>query len=191
MIFNENVLKKLMKTAYKGGGLLAANKEGRILLEGGWWIVEMDEDVFSKKGKAALVELTGCLPEQGECFRSTSAGNQIEMPKEIHNIDIVKESGIFHQDSYKKTKILMDYTMLIRLYQQEQKIAVINELIPELLENPSLQDGEDGEISGPFGMGDMYYWFSNRCSLVARGIKIEKPDAVKVLKELEKINLTI
>ncbi len=189
MIFNKTVLKRLMKTAYKGAGLLVANNKGKILLEGGWWIAEINEDAFPKEAKAALVELTGCLPEEGECFRSTSAGNQVEMPKELHDISIVKENGIFEQEPFLKTKIIMDFLTPIRIYQQGQIIAPINELIPELLENPSLQEWEDGGTEGPFNRGEVYYWFSSTCSLVAGGIKIEKPETVKILKELEKINL--
>lgn len=68
MIFNKSVFKKLLKEAYKSSGLLVANKNGRIVLSGSWWVMTMAEEVFTKEGKAALVELTGQLPEVGGVF---------------------------------------------------------------------------------------------------------------------------
>ena len=62
MIFNKSVFKKFLKEAYKGHGLLVGNNDGQIILEGSWWIMTMDKDVFNKDGRAALVQLTGEAP---------------------------------------------------------------------------------------------------------------------------------
>ena len=83
MVFNKSVFKKMIKTAYKTLGLLVANKDGRIILAGGWWMMSAEEKWFPKWGMAAVIELTGEIPAEGESFRSTTAGNQMELPNEF------------------------------------------------------------------------------------------------------------
>jgi len=44
--------------------------------------------MYTKKALAAIIELTGEIPEQGQVFRSTSAGNQIALSEnETWNIN--------------------------------------------------------------------------------------------------------
>lgn len=40
MFIKPNALKKLMKEAFKGGGLRVAKTEGRLYLAGSYWAVE-------------------------------------------------------------------------------------------------------------------------------------------------------
>ncbi len=48
MIFNKSVFKKLLKEAYKSSGLLVANKNGRIVLSGSWWVMTMANEVVEQ-----------------------------------------------------------------------------------------------------------------------------------------------
>lgn len=139
MIFNKSVFKKLLKEAYKSSGLLVANKNGRIVLSGSWWVMTMAQEVFTKEGKAALVELTGQLPEAGECFRCTSAGNQIEIPPDYIDIDEAACNEVF-----KKTIMTMDGPLggILRIYQRGNDIVCMNEIVEQLLDSSAALEDE-------------------------------------------------
>lgn len=168
MIFNKSVFKKLLKEAYKSSGLLMANKNGRIVLAGGWWVMTMAEGVFTKEGKAALMELTGQLPEVGECFRCTLAGNQIEIPPDYINIDEAA-SG----EAFKKTIMTMDGPLggILRIYQRGNDIVCINEVVEQLLDSSAALDDESDSIDGPYTRSPkspgMLYWYTGECSFAA------------------------
>lgn len=146
MIFNITVLKRLMKTAYNGAGLLVANNQGNIIIGGRYWKVEIDEYYFPKKAKAALVELIGQLPQQGESFRCTSSGNQVELPGE----DIFEVADNMNwKDTYEKVNILIDVPMgNIRPYQKKEETIYLNEIFDSLLDG-TVEVGEDDRLQGP------------------------------------------
>lgn len=189
MIFNKSVFKKLLKEAYKSSGLLVANKNGRIVLSGSWWVMTMAEEVFTKEGKAALVELTGQLPEAGECFRCTSGGNQIEIPPDY--IDIDKSAG---GEAFKKTIMTMDGPLggILRIYQRRNDIVCINEVVEQLLDSPAALEDESDRIDGPYTRTPkstgMLYWYTGECSFAACPIKYG--DSVEeFIEEVQKVDI--
>ena len=148
MIFDIGILKKMMKTAYEGNGLLVENQDGRIILGGSYWRICVYEDYFPKKAKAALVELIGQLPLAGEVFRCTSAGNQIEMPGE-DIIEIV--NNMSWEDRYEKTNLILERKRgQIRPYQMEgnKHTIYLNEVFTQLLDGKP-EPGEEFYIYGP------------------------------------------
>lgn len=189
MIFNKSVFKKLLKEAYKSSGLLVANKNGRIVLAGGWWVMTMAEGVFTKEGKAALVELTGQLLEVGECFRCTSAGNQIEIPPDYIDIDEAA-SG----EAFKKTIMTMDGPLggILRIYQREDDIVCINEIVKQLLDSSAALDDESDSIDGPYTRSPqspgMLYWYTGECSFAACPIEC-KDSAKEFIEEIQEVNI--
>ena len=190
MIFNKSVFEKLLKEAYKGAGLLVTKKEGRIALAGSWWVITMSENVFSNDGKAALVKLTGELPVQGECWRVTSGGNQVEIPPDYIDIDGDFYELITRNEPFNKTIITMDGLAggLIRLYQRDKIVICINELVNMLLDPSAVKDGEDDYIRGPYVLKmenpSMYYWYTDECSFAAGKLDLEKDEYKELLAEI-------
>lgn len=186
MIFNKTVFKKLLKGAYKGGGLLVGNKEGRIIIAGSWWVMTMEEKVFTKEGKAALVELTGALPIQGECWRSTSEGNQIEMPPAYTDIDGDFYDRITAEKPFEKTIIKIDLSdgSTGRLYQKGSDIVCINEIVEMLLDPYGVKAGEDADIDGPYTRNkddlEMFYWYTADCSFAAGKMNYKEDDYLEL-----------
>lgn len=188
MIFNKTVFKKLLKTAYKGAGLLVANKEGRIIIAGSWWVMSMEEKVFTYDGRAALVELTGQLPMPGECWRSTSAGNQIEIPPDYINID---DPEVFDRatakEPYEKTILTMNgiWGEISRLYQKGCNVIPVNEIVDMLLDPSQTMKGEDYNITGPYTTDEttsFLYWYTDNCAFMA--MKTESEDYKEILTYL-------
>lgn len=147
MIFNKTVFKKLLKTAYKSSGLMVANNSGRIIIAGSWWVMAMEEKVFTNEGRAALVELTGQLPAPGECWKSTSAGNQMMMPLEFMNID-EKIEEIRKNEPFSKTDMILDTHGEKRLYKRGNTVVCMNEIVQTLLDPDTVCDEEDDYIQG-------------------------------------------
>ena len=79
MFLKTNLLNRLMKQAYAGGGLVVARRGDWIYLSGSYWEVEAEKKYISKKTMGDLISLIGELPEDGERFRAGKDGNQMEM----------------------------------------------------------------------------------------------------------------
>lgn len=195
MIFNKSVFKKLLKEAYKGAGLLVANKEGRIIIAGSWWVMTMEENVFTKEGKAALVGLTGQLPVQGECWRSTSAGNQIEIPPDYIDIDGAIYDDVTSREPFQKTIVTIDglFGGMGRLYQKEKFVICINEVVEMLLDPYAVKEGESSDINGPFTKNmeqpNTLYWYTDECSFAAGRLDFEKENYSELLKNMERFDI--
>lgn len=69
MFIKTAALKKLMKDALKRSGLVVGNVNQHYLVYTNSWGVYIDDLYASNKFKAAIMELIGDLPEQGECYR--------------------------------------------------------------------------------------------------------------------------
>lgn len=192
MIFNTSVLKKMMKTAYRGAGLLVANCNGAIILGGTYWRVSIYENYYPKKAKASLVELIGQLPMPGESFRCTADGNQMELPGE--DLAEIVESMSW-KEPYEKTKILLESQLgYIRPYQKNTDTIYLNEIFTQLLDG-TVETGEDSEIVGPCIKDNNYcrvFFYSDTCILEAWTIKPKtEEESDPIYQELSKTMLEL
>ncbi len=81
MFVNIIELKKLLKGAYKGNGLIAGNLDGGLVVmsASGTWGFRVEEEYVPNKLKAALIELIGDLPEAGEIYNYNPKSVQAEI----------------------------------------------------------------------------------------------------------------
>ena len=195
MIFKTSVLKNMMKTAYKGNGLYAANINGKIILGGAWWFISIEESVFPNKAKAALVELIGEIPAAGESFRCTSAGNQMEFP----TFDLLKEiAEVNWEDQYERKGLIIESGLgLIRPYQNDSHTVYLSELITELM-GGTTEPGENEGISGPAKIrlqDNMVFMETDTCSIAVWEVKASEEDGVmlkgrnKLMQDLSEMKL--
>lgn len=68
MFLDEKVVKKLMKEAYKTVGLRLGKSEDSMYIGGSYWEIEAKQKFLHKNVIAAIYELVGFLPEDGEWF---------------------------------------------------------------------------------------------------------------------------
>ncbi len=185
MVFNKSVFKKLIKTAYKTLGLLVANKDGRIILAGSWWMLSVEEKWFPKWGMAAVIELTGEIPAAGESFRSTTAGNQMELPNEFvlgldENYDNRAKS-----DPYLDTNILNDSGFnLVRYLRSGRNVVAVNEMIMELYDPGAGKEGEPTDAELPRVDNKWVYWQTPVCSWACGVIDYTKPEDIEFQNRL-------
>lgn len=75
--------KRLIKEAYTGAGLYVARRGNQLLFSGSYWAIATMKESLDKKALAAVIELTGEMPEDGGAFRATKEANQYEI-NEVH-----------------------------------------------------------------------------------------------------------
>lgn len=80
MFITSQGFKKLINEAYKGVGLRIGNDGEGYYISGGYWVIWIMHGWIPKKELASIIELTGEMPEPGEGFKATKAGNQYELP---------------------------------------------------------------------------------------------------------------
>lgn len=78
--------KRLLKEAYKGAGLRIGAAADGVYLSGGYWVIWVKRSEIPKEKLAAIIELVGELPEEGEAYRATKDGQQYELAwNELYN----------------------------------------------------------------------------------------------------------
>ena len=164
MVFNKSIFKKMIKTAYKTCGLLVANKDDRIILAGGWWMMSVEEKWFPKWGMAAVIELTGEIPAAGESFRSTTAGNQILNDS---------KSG------------------LERYLRSGKNVVAVNEMIMELYDPGVGEIGEPTDAELPHVDNKWVYWHTPVCSWACGVIDYTKPEHITFHEKLGELLQTV
>ena len=121
MVLNEGVLKKVIKSAYNIGHLHMGKRDGKYILAGTWWFIEINESNLSNKIKAAIMELTGLLPERGEFYECSKEDIQMEFPDVAVGV-LDKAAEFLMPIEWKKTKILIEKASYItRIYQHPEK----------------------------------------------------------------------
>lgn len=179
MVFNKSVFKKLIKTAYKTCGLLVANKDDRIILAGSWWMMSVKEKWFPKWGMAAVIELTGEIPAERESFRSTTAGNQMELPNEfVLGLD-ENYGNRAKSDPYLDTHILDDSKVSLMHYLRNgRNVVAVNEMMMELYDPGVGEEGEPTDAEPARVDHQWVYWHTPVCSWACGIIDYSKPEDI-------------
>lgn len=137
MFTSDKILKKLIKEAYKLNRLKVARVGDTYYISGTTWKLECEKAFLKKEIKAAIIELAGELPDDGECMEIGKDGIQydLEIPEiptplcyncEITNIILLSKMGIEQ-----------------RLVIQKNHIRLINDKYIQILTNDvDLDNGE-------------------------------------------------
>ena len=151
MFLKTNLLKRLMKQAYAGGGLVVARRGDWIYLSGSYWEVEVRKRYIPKKTMGDLISLIGELPEDGERFRAEKGGNQmeIEMPIGISTDFFDPENFLAVTDL-----ILLDENGAEQRILQDAdtgSLYLINNLFVDMVDNKCVEEerGENGVLDQP------------------------------------------
>lgn len=86
MFLKTSELKKVMKSAFKSRGLTVGNIQGQYLVYCDFWGVCVNAVYAPNKFKAAIMELIGDLPEDGECCRYSISRNKEVEQERVYDI---------------------------------------------------------------------------------------------------------
>lgn len=166
MFINTSIFKKMLKQAYKTTGFVIGNDKGRIFIQGSSWIIRVNSADIPNKEKAAVVELAGELPAEGEVFRcKKDEANQYTVPwNEMWDSDkAFDESEIEFAD----TRIILQY-FSDNLHVMQEKISgkcvVMSDQHFNLVDISSVDLHNEDEPEGPVAMdveGKTLYWRNN------------------------------
>ena len=166
--------KRLLKQAYTGVGLCVARRGDDVLLSGSDWVIATEKGSMDTKQLAAVIELTGELPEKGERFRATKEGNQYEI-SEVH-WEMIDRTDV---DREKKEKLTVTPIVLERypngkamrvLQAADGRVEVLNDRFVKAIDSASMNLDHEHEVQGPFfnpKFPKQVYWKSEATTLTA------------------------
>lgn len=189
MFLARSGLKRLMRNAYKGGGLRVRRDHAGLHISGAYWTVYFIWGEWPKETMGDLISLVGVLPEQGEQYLATKDGNQMEIwDNTIDNAMEIAEDGKRYLEV--SPVILNEGGRYYRMMQdpETKEIICINEAYYSYV-NPELVDADDDEMlpEGPIvGYGSllgkavhMISWHNNR---MAFAVIPERPQNERIIR---------
>ena len=154
MFIKTSIFKRILKDAWKGAGLTVGKKEEMYFIQGAYWILFVYEKDFTSKNKAAVIELVGDLPEEGEVYRAYEKGKKQYELKVRDEWEYKK--WLSARDRYEDTEI--KYRGMAVLQNVETKeMSYIPDQILELVSLSETGEYEDFP-TGPMGMGYFVLW---------------------------------
>lgn len=214
MFLKQSVFKRMIKAAYKGGGLVIgagmyrnemSEPRTAYIISGGYWVLWVKADGMTNAMKAALIELSGEMPGAGEFWRVMAKEPiQYEMPH-LTNYDL-PEMWERAQLDFEVTNTIIDRPddyqplRLLQAKDDTKHIALLKDIFIDLVD-PEETDSENGETmpEGPVAhcaMDNGVMWGNNYGFLyaflmkpqdVAEGFANNLDNYIKALEQLERI----
>lgn len=191
MFLKTTGFKRLIKEAYKGAGLIIGSTETAIYLSSGWWVIWIRKGQIPKEKLAAIIELTGELPETGEAYRVTKDGQQYELAW----TDLYDVMGNAMNCEYEMeiTRVIIegkgDSDSRVLQHVGTGCIQLINERLIQMISNKEVDEKKGHtEVIGPVcGRLQGVFWYNN---VMALHVMPRIDDAaMRLIKFLEGIDI--
>ena len=180
--------KKLVKEAYRNGSLRLGNNGYGILIAGSYWAMCVDEAELPKKAKAAIIELTGIIPEAGEMYHCTKEGNQMEMGGTIPDVLYMSRNAIEAEEEMEDTKVILCEYSKNRILQNTKtgKIVKIQDECFRMIDKKLIKENESFPVGPNRGENGGIYWHNNCMAFLL--MPVSTGDNM-LEKSLERINI--
>lgn len=187
MFLNKTKFKKMIKEAYNGGGLRVGRIYDGLVISNGTWISWTREGDIPNWLKAAVMELTGELPEEGDLFQASYTDGIQYQIKENPIYDLpgrFRESHFVFTD----TKVTREG---IRFFQnnQDRGIIAVNEKFASLIDLKELQ-GENPPM-GPVSAtekGDSLIYKNEESAFCFMRLSVSNSQTMEVMNVLGSIS---
>ena len=170
MFITSQGFKKLINEAYKGYGLRIGNDGEGYYISGGYWVIWIMHGWIPKKELASIIELTGEMPEPGEGFKATKAGNQYELP--WHETYAAMTNAMECEEYMEVTPMTLKYKngQQARILQNpvNKTIVLIGERFIDIIDNTVVEyDKGEFQAEGPMISGKMQgvFWRNDTMAL--------------------------
>ena len=170
MFITSQGFKKLINEAYKGAGLNVGNDGEGYYISGGYWVIWIMHGWIPKKELASIIELTGEMPEPGEGFKATKAGNQYELP--WHEAYAAMTHAMECEEYMEVTPMTLKYKngQQARILQNpvNKTIVLIGERFIDIIDNTVVEyDKGEFQAEGPMISGKMQgiFWRNDTMAL--------------------------
>ena len=166
--------KRLIKEAYTGAGLYVARRGNQLLFGGSYWAIATTKESLDKKELAAVIELTGEMPEDGGAFKATKEANQYEISEVHWNLIDATEQYEDEEEKLTVTRLVLNkhpYGQTMRVLQAEDgRVDVLGEGFIQAID-PSVDEHRLRiRDRGPFinrRFPKQVYWKSEATTLTA------------------------
>ncbi|MEG1742306.1 MAG: hypothetical protein RR237_05455 [Acetivibrio sp.] len=188
MFITIKAFRALIKGAYQGAGLTVGKRGDRLLFCGGYWGIELDRKVLPKKALAAVIELTGEMPKDGELFKITKEGGiQYEIPETYW---MITQQATKAEVKYNVTNVLIEANgKMYRVLQTKgNETELIKESFIEAIDPSEMEFAHETNLEGPVadsGGRKNVYWKSEACTLTAFMMQKEDMEEYNFLKYLK------
>lgn len=170
MFITSQGFKKLINEAYKGAGLNVGNDGEGYYISGGYWVIWVMHGWIPKKELASIIELTGEMPEPGEGFKATKAGNQYELT--WHEAYAAMKHAMECEEYMEATPMTLKYKngQQARILQNpvNKTIVLIDERFIDIIDNTVVEyDKGEFQAEGPMISGKMQgiFWRNDTMAL--------------------------
>ena len=160
MFVNPKELKKLMKEAFKADFLIVGSREDMYYIQGSYWKMLCKKRFVPKEILGLIVELTGEIPGDGECYCAGKSGNQmqlnpmeIEIPPEAAEIEIT-DFIVMHK---------LGTAQRILQFSGSGNVYLINNKFAGMI-SPRFIDAEHGELDPEYALCSVnhgVFWVNN------------------------------
>lgn len=180
--------KKLIKEAYNDNALRIGDDGTGIYICGGYWAIWVRKGYIPKKELAAIIELTGEMPEEGKGFRSSKGGNQYEILESVF-FDVMGNAKNCERYANVTTLLINTQTRVLERVIQDpanNKVYVINEKFIEMLDNTCINyNVGEMEAEGPLlGPLEGVFWKNNTMAL---HVLCREEKQKELIQHLEKV----
>lgn len=184
MFLNKTQFKKWIKTAYNNRYLKIGMVYDGLVLSNGYWITWTDENYIPNWLKAAIMEYTGELPENGKLFRAAK-GEPVQYEIEINEYFNLPRKFMECTVAFKETPVIHGIYRLLQCT-HTQEIIGIPEDIYSILDYKELE--EESRPSGPSAAdvyGDILMWKNETSALAICKSKIKQDEVVQKLGTID------
>lgn len=199
MFLKIGMFKGLIKSAWKGSGLIVGNDGDGIYLMGSYWSIWLARWGMTNKAKAAIIELTGGLPSEGTAYRAwKDQENQYEMT-ELYDPEMYRPDARKFKIGYKKTGIIMNDLRKDYMVLQDTnnfRCLMVDRFITDMVDLKSREEGEEIPV-GPLGRYDYIkgaaeiFWQNEVCTLkVMPCLPIEETRDAFMLEKMERYDFS-
>lgn len=165
--------KRLLKGAYTGVGLCVARRGDDVLFGGSGWVIATEKESMDKKQLAAVIELTGELPGNGEAFKATKEENQYEIGG-VHWDMIDRTEDREEEEKLTVTEVVLERYpggKAMRVLQAaDGRVEVLDDRFVKAIDPMSMNLDYECEVQGAFinrKFPKQVYWKSEAATLTA------------------------
>ena len=168
MFLKTSIFRKLCKEAWRGGGLFLHCENGVYIIYGRYWQVEVGVEELTNAEKAAIIELAGEMPQEGEHFKA------FKSDKHSYIQQIFRDEGRFpHEpisESFRSEGVFTPITingsleMAVIRDKKSQDCYCVPRIVKQMITNE--QDDTDPDPWGPVRGSNLIAWTNNITTVI-------------------------
>lgn len=189
MFLQTGKFKRMLKRAQETSGLLLAREDDILLLAGNSFLIRTNLTKMTRKEKAAVIELAGMFPTNGETFRA----NKLELQQELRMPETWNFYRAFEQaseDCWEKSYVMVDVgDTYVKAFQnrEDNTVCWFDNFMVEAVSCSAMRPDEHSP-KGPKIIDQMLMWQNENCTYAVLEYKLNNAKLSSLLENMEIYN---